>query len=333
MTVGVFAAKNDLAPLTVIGGLARSRPSCVSWGGARADCFYRGNNSAVFQQTVKHGKASAPLSIGGTAHKDVQCVTMGENKIDCIISDKGTGLVTASWKGETWSDWVSRTGDRINEVGRSSCTRRDAEIFNCLLRVPQDYPARIGINQGKFSGFRRLGGTYHSPFTCVSRTANRIDCYAACYNNQLCSIQWRAPRWSGNIRVGSGTYISSEPTSVASSETQNHVFSTTENNRMVHVVLTEGSGFSSPNTVGELPIIESPECVAHGTQDIYCFALGFDHYLYKTHYGGSNWSDWELLGGAFLESPSCVLYDTNQIYCFARSFKSSLVQIVYNIET
>eukprot|EP00210_Caulerpa_lentillifera_P009286 g8851.t1 len=329
----VFASNDALGRIKVIGGLARSRLSCVSWGSKRADCFYRGEDDSVFQHAVLDGKPLAPVSIGGIVHKDVQCVTMSTNKIDCIISNRANAMLSASWTGDEWSDWVTRSGYSLNEVGRSSCTRRGDDVFNCIVRVPQDFPARFGINRGTFSGFGRLGGTYHSPFSCVSRTMESIDCYALCYNNMLCSIQWRNPGgWSRNIRVGAGTTVTSEPTSVVSSETKHHIFSTIANNRMVHVIYNEGTGFSDPVTVSDFPIIESPECVAVGDEELYCFALGFDHLLYEVYFDGSTWSDWKLLGGAFLESPSCVLYDTSQIYCFARSFKSSLVKIVFDIK-
>lgn len=315
-----------------IGGLARSRPSCVSWNGsARVDCLYRGEGDAIFHQTIQDGTASEPVSIGGHAYRDVQCVSLGLNTIDCIISNEDVNLMSAYWRGSTWSNWTLRAGGRLNEVGRSSCASRDGGL-TCLVRREGDGPAVFVNNGDYFSGFTGLDGTYHSPFTCVSTTNDSIDCYVSCYDNRLCCRQWRRPGgWSRNIRVGNRIYITSEPTSVVSSETRNHVFSLTANNRMIHVVFTEGSGFSSPRTIEGVAITESPECVASGTQDIYCFALGFDHYLYKTHYDGSNWSDWELLGGAFQESPSCVLYDTNQIYCFARNFWSSLVHIVYNV--
>jgi len=240
--------------------------------------------------------------------------------------------MSAYWRGTAWSTWTLRAGDRINEVGRSSCTRRGTADINCLLRIAHDFPARIGIHGNSFSGFLQLSGYYHTPFTCVARTEDSIDCYAAGYDNRIFTIQWRrATGWSKYILMNSGTYVTSEPTSVASSETLNHIFSTTQNRIMIHASLTANIGFSPLKTVGSLEIIESPECVAHGTKELYCFALDFEHVLHTVHYDGIMWSGWERLGGEFLGSPSCLLYDANHIYCFARNIRSSLVQIVYTI--
>lgn len=272
------------------------------------------------------------MSIGGLALNDVQCVSLGANQIDCLISSKDNHLMSAYWRGETWSNWILRAGDWVNEIGRSSCTRGGNGAVHCQLRITHDYPAAIIINGNSFSGFTHLTGFYHTPFTCVSRMKDSIDCYAAGYGSRIYSLQWRrATGWSKPILVDSGTYITSELTSVASSATLNHIFSTTQNRIMIHGSLTANVGFSSLKTVGNLEITESPECVAHGTKKLYCFALDYEHVLHMVYYDGITWSSWVRLGGEFLESPSCLLYDANQIYCFARNIRSSLVQIVYTI--
>jgi hypothetical protein len=69
-----------------------------------------------------------------------------------------------------------------------------------------------------------------------------------------------------------------------------------------------GAGWTGWAPIGTLALKGSPSCVAPGSSQIDCFAVGPKNAVYHITYDASanTWTDWESLGGAASSNPSAV---------------------------
>lgn len=307
-------------------------PSCVSWGNKRVDCVYHGPEGHVYQHPIINGVSQPVKGAGGIAYRRVNCVAMGEEQVRCIIVGHDNNIFTAELNGETWSEWKS-FGRSVNEIGDSSCISRDAGLFECVVLLQKDKPGFIEVKNGALGNIQMLDYNFRTPFSCAAPTKTSLYCYSVMYSNALCFFEWtEAEGWSKKQPLKLGTIeVTSEPHVVRSSEDVHHILAMNDNYNMFHVKWTKGSGHSKIAPIEGLVLSNAPDCLSVNDQDVYCFALGMDHVLYKIRYDGEQWSEWEMVGGVFLEKPSCSLSETKQITCVMRSFHSTLVQTIFTL--
>jgi len=321
------------------GGTAYSRPSCVLSAPDTIDCFYRGENNSVFQQSIVTDAPLELVSIGGETYGNVQCVTLSKTSVACFTRGKQNYVNFAVRTGGTWSEWSSNTQSKVSEIGRHSCTPRSSGKCNCVFRVEKDQIARFALKDGTLSrstDSSTASLTFHSTFSCANLQGNSLECFGLSFDNTLVNYvrnkgtgKERVPQYEVNVQTKK--YLFSYP-SIATISKQPfvHIFGIAEGNKPVHIMYNQTHGFYSDSVViGNRAIVESPECVATRTQAVFCFALGSDSALYMAKFDGNSWTNWSLLASSFLENPSCVLWsDGSKIFCFLRSFQRSLVKIV-----
>eukprot|EP00210_Caulerpa_lentillifera_P009287 g8852.t1 len=319
--------------LIIDDSLAYEPPSCVSWGNNRVDCVYHGLNSNVYHQPIINGVPQPPKNIGGLVYKNVLCVAMAEDNIRCIILGKDNSILTAALDVDTWSDWES-VGRAGSEIGVSSCTTRIKGLFECVLRMQLDRPGYIVAKNGTFADeIDFLRWNYRSSFSCIAPKETSLVCYAGCYSNSLCFNEYEeGGHWSRNNVVRLGPLeMTSAPRAVKVTSKKHHILATEQGYKLFHVIWTHKKGYTKRAQIESLVLSSAPECLAVNEEELYCFALGMDHALYKIHYDGETWNDWQWVGGAFLEKPTCVLSDTKKISCILRSFHSSLIMTVFTL--
>eukprot|EP00210_Caulerpa_lentillifera_P005660 g5413.t1 len=307
--------------------IAYSRLSCVSWQNLEARCFYRGSKLSIYELTIRNNHASYPVNLGGRPYKDIQCLTTGKGKIDYFFLNQANYLVYSTYRQGSWSPQWFLQKYLLSEIGRSSCVARGAEFSSCLLRSLYAYPHYYSVRNRKYSSHYTYTDKYRSAFSCVAYGSSVQYCYAAGTKNELCYRQYSGGRWTVGAYTNPGVQISSVPTAVLSSGSRHHILVTDLSYNLKHIVYNVGSGYSAPKIVGQKTLIESPECLARGSTKLYCFAVGYDHSLYRVQYDGSRWSDYVYITDQVLETPSCVWYSSTLIACFGRKLKSTVFQV------
>lgn len=326
----------------LLGGTAFSRPNCIPTAPDTIDCFYRGENNSVFQQSIVTGEALELVNIGGESYGNVQCVKLTKSSIACFTRGKQNYVSFAIRSGGTWGEWSSNTDAKVSEIGRHSCSPRSSGRCNCVFRVEKDQIARFALKDGTFnlipdSATATL--TYHSSLSCATLQGNSLECFGLKFDNTLLTyVRNKGTRKEQvpqtEINVQTQQYLFSHP-SIATRPKQPfvHVFGIAEENKPVHIMYNKTHAFHSDSVViGNTTMVESPECVATQTKAVFCFALSSDSALYMAKFDGESWSEWSWIASSFLENPSCVLWNNgSKISCFLRSFQRSLVKLEISI--
>lgn len=313
---------------------AYSRLSCVSTKKQTVYCFYRGRDPSVEQFKYNKNGLSNWKSIGGNPYKNVQCVSSGDEKIDCFYIDPNNIASYASYRNKTWSDWSNFPGNKEqNEVGRSSCVAIEDELSGCLFRNLNDIPEWYTVSNGTVKKEQLFTHTYHSPFSCLIAENGTIFCYGECNDDCLCALTYNGTDWSGRNPIQCPKHkISSEPTTaLALGNHTHHVFSRDLNERMVHTMHDKGTEYTPFEVIEEKPLIESPECILHREDNVHCFAIGYNHALYQTHFNGTKWTHYRQIGDDVSESPSCVAFSKIKILCFTRNTRGYIIRIIVRL--
>jgi hypothetical protein len=135
-----------------------SRPTCISWGPNRIDCFVLGSDHAMHQKAWDGQNWSGWRNLGRppddvTLLYRATCVSWGPNRIDCFVLGGDNSMHQIAWDGQNWSGW--------RNLGR---------------------PDRL----------------LHTPPTCVSWGPNRIDCFGPdSLNSAMHQKAWDGQNWSG----------------------------------------------------------------------------------------------------------------------------------------
>lgn len=100
----------------------------------------------------------------------------------------------------------------------------------------------------------------------------------------------------------------------------------------MHAMHDKGTEYTPFEVIEEKPLIESPECILHREDNVHCFAVGYNHALYQTHFNGTKWTHYRQLRDDVLESPSCVAFSRSKILCFTRNTRGYIIRIIVDLK-
>ena len=338
----ILAASNSNAPKKItgedinLGGKAQTRPCCVSSGLQRVDCFVKGPTAEVQWIYVHHGDYSDWVTLEGTIHGDIECVSRNDGVIDVLALDETGMLMDKTYIHHTWSEWKI-VGGPYMEV--PSCAARMAWIIDCMGRMANDASLQH-IGHG-FDGSWRYhddfpGEWASSPVVCSRRSLVDFDCFGSGESMLLHGKFWISGEWSpwtslsarGHKRPSIATWGTS---------LRMHLFAmAVETTGIVHIPINVKAEEPWEDLGGVFDSV--PECVAYGHDLVYCFAVGEESYLYFNSLDLDGWSGWSRSTSfQFLETPSCVLerkefvFEQYYIVCTGRAVGQDVIQITYDI--
>jgi hypothetical protein len=281
-----------------------SAPNCLSWGANRIDCFARDYNQPgpmwhTFwdgTQWVGQSQSNGWDSLGGQIIDTPNCVSWGENRIDCFARHAvDTQVRHIAWDGTQWGSWEIR-GAGAAFPDTPNCVSWGANRIDCFARDYHQpgpmwhtfWDGTQWVGQSQSNGWDSLNGQIIDTPNCVSWGANRLDCFARGGPDQAMQHWWNSTQPNGSWE-----------------------------------------SLGAPPTSGG--ILDAPKCVSWGTNRIDCFVRGGDKAMWHIAWDGAQWGSWESLGAppsrpnpGILNAPNCVSWGPNRLDCFVRGVDQAM---------
>jgi len=322
-----------------LGGKLISKPSCVSWGENRIDCFIRNDLAGYIRMShiwwgggTFWGELGYWENLGGDLGTDPKCVSWGPNRIDCFMKPvdrplRGidNGMYHRWWNGSRWGGWDSLGGTLNSEP---SCVSWGPNRIDCFARSSGNTLIHTWSDGGsRWNAWEDLGGIVSAP-NCVSWGPNRIDCFARSSLNTMAHIWFGEGGWSDWQNLG-GT-LTSDPDCVSWGPNRIDCFARSRSNTLIHTWSDGGSRWGAWEDLGgslssETRInLAGPSCVSWGLNRLDCFVRGSDNAMHHIWHSSRGWGRWESLGGILTSNPNCVSWGADRLDCFVRGTDSAM---------
>ncbi len=256
-------------------------------------------------------------NLGGVILEQPNCVSWGDNRIDCFARGTNRAMYHRWWNGSAWGGWENLGGVILEEP---NCVSWSASRIDCFARGTDAAMYHRWWNGSAWGGWENLGGTILEGPECVSWSANRIDCFARGTNRAMYHRWWNGASWGGWENLGG--IILEEPSCVSWGANRIDCFARGTNRAMYHR-WWNGSSWGGWENLGGV-LTSRPDCVSWAANRIDCFGRGLDGAMWHRWWNGSAWGGWENLGGIILEEPDCVSWGPNRIDCFARGLDEAM---------
>jgi hypothetical protein len=192
------------------GGILSSGPGVSSWSSSRLDVFVRGQDSALWHQSLSGTTWSGWQYMGGIITSDPAAVSWGANRIDVMARGQDNALWHQSFDGTNWSGWQYLGG--ILSSGPAVSSRGPGQLD--VFVQGQDHQLwHQSFSNGAWSGWGPLGGIITSDPAAASWGANRIDVFARGQDKALWHKSFDGNAWSGWDSQGGIVTFSAEVTS------------------------------------------------------------------------------------------------------------------------
>ena len=295
----------------------------------------------AFSNPYSDGRASAQAggweSLGGQVLEEPACVSWGANRIDCFARGTDNALWHIFWIGGAWTAWEWLLGTILEQP---SCVSWGVNRIDCFARGTDramwhrwwdgtDW--RGWVSRGGATG-TPVGGLLNPP-SCISRAADRIDCFGRGADSAMWHTRWNGSDWSSWSSL-LGTILEA-PSCVSRSPNRIDCFARGTDRAMWHRWWdgTDWRGWVSRGGATGTPVgglQNQPSCVSRNADHIDCFARGADGAMWHTWWSGGDWSDWASHLGVIREQPSCISWDANRIDCFARGTDNAIWHRYWN---
>jgi hypothetical protein len=180
------------------GGILSSGPGVSSWASNRLDVFVRGQDSALWHQSMSGTTWSGWQSMGGIITSDPAAVSWGANRIDVLARGQDNALWHQSFDGttSTWSGWEYLGGILSSGPAVSS---RGPGLLDVFVQGQDHQLWHQSFSNGVWSGWGPLGGIITTDPAAVSWDASRIDVFAQGQDRALWhkSFDASTSTWSG----------------------------------------------------------------------------------------------------------------------------------------
>jgi hypothetical protein len=161
---------------TILSGVVREAPECVSWGADRIDCFARRSNGHLAWSAYAQGKWSSAQDLGGDLPVAVSCVVRGPGGINCFAPTAKGVLAEIHLNGAKWSAWSSLGGELA--IGRASCVSLGPDRIACFARGRSGQLMSRAWEGGQtWDEWRNLGGAFSADPACVVLSGARVACF------------------------------------------------------------------------------------------------------------------------------------------------------------
>jgi phospholipase C len=167
-----------------LGGDLNSGPGAASWASGRLDVFAVGSSKQLYHRWFGDGRWSNDRweSLGGSWTSAPAAVSWGDNRIDCFVRGADRAMWHKYWDNGRWSDWESLGGDFIStRPGRVAWGPGAASWVSGRLDVfgvgTDNALYHKWFDNGRWSDWESLGGSWTSAPAAVSWGNNRIDCF------------------------------------------------------------------------------------------------------------------------------------------------------------
>lgn len=286
----------------------------------------------VFAALVFACLAAAPEAHAqSTDRSATACIASGPDSAECFVSGNLGQVHHIRRDRSTWSGFAS-FGRGPFGVGAPSCLSRSSGQFECFAMAGDGslWSRTASAGWTSLAG----NGTPRSRASCVSISADQIDCFIRDRMNILSRRTFHRGRWFEWERL-SGVILSDSPHCVVIDDgslpaagigTPIWCFARGPRNELwmanVPRLPSPTAAARWVNLGGDIRAY--PSCVAVEVGDVYCFVRGSDDGLWWKKvdpYGGG---DWRSAGGVLTSDPSCVSYSSSQIDCFVRGTDNAM---------
>jgi hypothetical protein len=180
-------------------------------------------------------------------------------------------------------------------------------LLIALVQVPSIHAATI---------------TLTSDPDCVSRGADRVDCFARGPDNALWHTGGKSGTWSEWESMGGN--LTSGPSATSFGPNRLDIFAKGPDNALWHV-WWDGSLHPWESLGGA--ITSDPDCTSLPTaQEIFCFARGTDKALWYTEFYGGTWTKWKSAGGVLASGPGVASW-TDDVEVFVKGVDNAMWQL------
>ena len=128
-------------------------------------------------------------------------------------------------------------------------------------------------------------------------------------------------QWPGWSAVG-GTWIG-EPVTIKRIDGEGDIFMTDINHSLNHSIFNAGQGLRPWKNLGGK--LYGPPAVANSKGTIHIFHIGHDRALYHNSWNGTDYTEFEKLGGVFMHTPAAVSVGQNSVSVFAVGLTDGLL--------
>ena len=261
------------------------------------------------------------------------CVSTGDNRIDCFTRVGGAVVARRQWDGQTWQPWRPLPGMAAHHFYNAApeCVAWGQGRIDCFARrdgdeVPHQFTVAGGAGAPSWED---RGGVLHSDPECVSPQAGRLDCFGRGTDGMLYQNTFEG-QWSGWVLRGGPIMELSKPSCVTMGARIFCVFTTPALQLREFSVFLSGSnpgfrditsGSFSAQDVGADGSQPSPKCVVSG--EIHCFVPATNGGAFLLAWLSSNGtSAWTLrdagstfVGAAHRYDWDCVVLQSDRIDC------------------
>lgn len=269
-------------------------------------------------------------NLNGSTNSPAECVATQTNRIDCFARTYGAGVTRTQWDGQRWTGPTELGGIAMDSFYDSAaeCPTWAPDHIDCLVRRDSDKVAFRRTIHGSFmTGWEWLGGSLSSDPDCVTRAAERLDCFARGDAGDLMRNSFDGNLWTGWSSQGGQIRDRTKPAcvvfrgdilcAVVTPAATLREFRFTANGLVQRDM--QGGELASP-----IPgISESPKCYVSRDPDlnsnaddqVHCFAPRFG-LLARWILSGTN-ANWALsdIGGAIGGDWDCVVRSSGRIDC------------------
>ena len=261
----------------------------------------------------------------------ISTVAWGSNRLD-VFGLAENNITHKFWDGNQWLP----SGNQLETLGNGLATPPVAvswgvnrlDIFGLDDNNVIKHQYWDGGNwQPSVSTLENLGGACDSSHPIAANTwgKNRLDVFCTGSGGDLLHQYYDGSNWQPS--VGSleslGGSLTSGPSVINWGENRFDIFGINSNNDVVHLYWDgyqwstwETFAFRTPNSnFQNIP----PTVTSWGKNRLDIYAVGIDTILYHKYWDGSQWADWESLGGQGIEgSVAATSWSANRLDIVAK---------------
>jgi len=271
------------ATWTSLGGLFTSGPAVASWGPNRLDVFGRGDDNALWTNSVVGSSWSGwSQLLPNVITSDPAAVSWGPNRLDIFARGINHQIYAMNFNGSQWSGWGSLGGQFSSGPAVASWGPNRLDVFG---RGIDNALHTCSWNGSGWSAWTRLSQSpIDSDPAAVSWGPNRIDVFARGTDRQMYTMAFDRVQWSGWMPLGG--QFTSGPTVASWEPNRLDVFGRGDDNALWTKSFSS-TGWSDWTQVAPNPIDSDPAAISRKPKRIDVFARGTDRRMYMmTHDGG-----------------------------------------------
>ena len=258
-----------------------------------------------------------PERLGGVLKSRPECVSWGQNRIDCFAQGTDNNMHHRWYTGSSWEGWEPLGGQITTPP---SCVTRGVNRIDCFARGTDKALWQKQWDGTRWGSWQSRGGQLTSAPECVSWDREKIDCFVRGTDGALHHGWSYRDDWRGWEPLGG--QIIGAPKCISWGVDRIDCFARWTDNSLRHR-WWDGEGWKGWESLGG-QMKSTPECVTWGVGRIDCFVRGSDDAMWQIWTEGSGWHAWNSLGGVLRSHPNCETWRAGRIDCFVRGTDSDI---------